>query len=603
MATRWVVFFLFITLCFVHSTAVAATDVLGGTEVKGALRITVTNGTTTVERHDGSGWRNVSYDDASSGFAHYNTALAYPRYDESYGIVGVEPTRDLDFEYELKSQKQSGDTITTVFEDPDWYELKQEVTYSGAGSAYDIRYELTNLANEGYWFRLFRYHSASDGAGGVAQGSGYYRASADEVGVNIAVDGEEIDYSIRAVTPSRGYQAGDYEAVRAGVIDAAGDGLDATVDEGGVDAGYAMQWSSGGNVLANGGTWVVEFRERFEAWSVVSDPYLTEDDAGNMAFRFDTHEALRSASSAIAVRVDGPNTANVYSFDRDDFSLSGRNPFTYTLTTRQAFDDGPGTYTARVDDAITRNRRDGADGTSIDTHELQRAAAAPETSEIRATSLHAADGVDAARVTIRLRDANGRALQSGGDRVQVEATGSASVSSVTDNNDGTYTASVTNSRAGTVAVSATVNGRAISTASPRVEFRADSASERESVSATIDGASTSADDPDATSSILSLTRPHMADGEDASMIVVRLKDANGNDLPTGGEQVEVNVTGSAEVSAVTDYGDGTYSATVTNNVAETVEVSASVNGQSITASDRDLLFFPCAGWRKNVGEC
>ncbi|MEF8886118.1 MAG: Ig-like domain-containing protein [Haloarculaceae archaeon] len=78
------------------------------------------------------------------------------------------------------------------------------------------------------------------------------------------------------------------------------------------------------------------------------------ESGGDLTLSFDSSEALGSDTSDISVTVDGPNTNDVYSFDRTDFSETnnGDGTFTYTLTTTQAYDDGAGTYTATVDDAV-----------------------------------------------------------------------------------------------------------------------------------------------------------------------------------------------------------------------------------------------------------
>lgn len=152
-----------------------------------------------------TGWRDVTHEDESTGFPRYNTVFVYPQYDETCGIVGVEPAHDLNCQYELNSQKKSGNTITTICEDPGWYVLKQEVTYSGDGSAFDLRYELRNTSDEGYWFRLFRYHAVTDPYSddrAVAKRTGYYRSEADEVGLKLTLGGEEFN-SVFARSPLR----------------------------------------------------------------------------------------------------------------------------------------------------------------------------------------------------------------------------------------------------------------------------------------------------------------------------------------------------------------------------------------------------------------
>ena len=56
-----------------------------------------------------------------------------------------------------------------------------------------------------------------------------------------------------------------------------------------------------------------------------------------------------------------------------------------------------------------------------------------------------------------------------------------------------------------------------------------------------------------------------------------------------GGTVVVSASGSAQASGVTDNRDGTYSATVTNTVAETVRVSATLDGAAITDT-ADVVF-------------
>lgn len=102
----------------------------------------------------------------------------------------------------------------------------------------------------------------------------------------------------------------------------------------------------------------------------VSNVALSGDGAGNLDFSFQTDEQLGSDASDIAVSVDGPNTPDVYSFDRTDFSESGSGPYTYALATTQAYDDGAGTYAVSVDDAVDPDGADGADGTQTGSYTL-----------------------------------------------------------------------------------------------------------------------------------------------------------------------------------------------------------------------------------------
>jgi hypothetical protein len=106
----------------------------------------------------------------------------------------------------------------------------------------------------------------------------------------------------------------------------------------------------------------------------LSNVSLENDGNDNLAFSFESDEALGTNASDLAVRVDGPSTAAVYSFDRTDFTESGSGPYTYTLSTTQAYDDGDGTYTAAVEDALDPSGNDGADGSQSDTYTLDTTA-------------------------------------------------------------------------------------------------------------------------------------------------------------------------------------------------------------------------------------
>ena len=172
-------------------------------------------------------------------------------------------------------------------------------------------------------------------------------------------------------------------------------------------------------------------------------------------------------------------------------------------------------------------------------------AADPATSTITAspTSI-TADGVTTSTITVQLKDANSNDLTSGGDAV-VLSTDLGSLGSVTDNGDGTYTATQTSSTtAGTATVTGTVNAASI-TDDAQVTFTPGAA------------------DP-ATSTITASPTSITADGVTTSTITVQLKDANSNDLTAGGDAVVLS-TDLGSLGSVTDNGDGTYTATLTSS--------------------------------------
>jgi hypothetical protein len=80
---------------------------------------------------------------------------------------------------------------------------------------------------------------------------------------------------------------------------------------------------------------------------------------------------------------------------------------------------------------------------------------------IVATSPVLADGMTTSNVTVTIADTDGNKFSSSAGTVALSATGSAVVSTVTDNANGTYSATVTNTTPETVTISGTLGGTAI----------------------------------------------------------------------------------------------------------------------------------------------
>jgi adhesin/invasin len=74
----------------------------------------------------------------------------------------------------------------------------------------------------------------------------------------------------------------------------------------------------------------------------------------------------------------------------------------------------------------------------------------------------------------------------------------------------------------------------------------------------------------------------------ASTITIQLKDAFGNDLTTGGHAVTVELnaasTGNGSLSAVTDNGDGTYTATFNASSTGNAIINARLSGILLSSS-------------------
>ena len=82
-------------------------------------------------------------------------------------------------------------------------------------------------------------------------------------------------------------------------------------------------------------------------------------------------------------------------------------------------------------------------------------------------------GNETVDVTVTLNSANGSPVTNAGNIVEISASGSATVGPVTNNGDGTYTASVTSTAAGAQAVNITITAAGVQlNASPSISFAA-----------------------------------------------------------------------------------------------------------------------------------
>ncbi|WP_018882954.1 invasin domain 3-containing protein [Paenibacillus massiliensis] len=179
-------------------------------------------------------------------------------------------------------------------------------------------------------------------------------------------------------------------------------------------------------------------------------------------------------------------------------------------------------------------------------------------------SLHpviVANGLSQSLITVRLKDAYGNALDAGGDQVVFNTTAGI-LGNTVDNGDGSYSVLLWSSTlTGRAVVSARVNGTNL-IASTAVEFIPGPAS--------------------ATTSELRID--HMAltaNGMDTTTVTVQLKDAFGNTITAGGDDVTIR-SSTGILGPITDHGDGTYTAELTaGTISGTAALLASVNGESV----------------------
>ena len=243
---------------------------------------------------------------------------------------------------------------------------------------------------------------------------------------------------------------------------------------------------------------------------------------------------------------DRPGDASLFSIDANG---------NITLTTIPTTTSNPYEVLVRVTDL-----EDGSDFIRININ-LNATGASSASSIVTATPNSVdADGSSAATVTVTLNNNNGSAVTNAGNVVTINAGGDAVVSAVTNNGDGSYTATVTNTTAEAVLVTAAVSGSSID--------------QTATITFTGNGNGIGAAD----ASMTTVTPTVNADG--TVTLLISLFEANGTPLAIGGDNITLTATGGASVGSIVDNGDGTYSAVITNNAGGSSDISGTVNGQS-----------------------
>ncbi|HEX4662243.1 MAG TPA: invasin domain 3-containing protein [Candidatus Saccharimonadales bacterium] len=176
-----------------------------------------------------------------------------------------------------------------------------------------------------------------------------------------------------------------------------------------------------------------------------------------------------------------------------------------------------------------------------------------------------ANNSDASTITLTLHDINDNPV-SGQTVVFASSLTSSKMSSVTDNRNGTYTASLTGTKAGNTGISVTVNGTALGVTAAQVTLMADGSN------------------LDASNSGITVTPATIvADNSETSKISVVLKDVNGN--PVSGQTVQLisSLTGTS-IGSITDNIDGSYSALLSGTKAGSASLSLRVNGTALAVT-------------------
>ena len=195
-------------------------------------------------------------------------------------------------------------------------------------------------------------------------------------------------------------------------------------------------------------------------------------------------------------------------------------------------------------------------------------------------SLASGNGVT---VTLQAEDAAGNKLTTGGLAVAFAAgscqrRSSATFSAITDNGNGTYTATFTGTTGGTNTIMATIGGQAVTSTAP-------------AVTVTIGPVSLA-------KSFVTAAFPSIASGG-VDTVTLQAEDAAGNKFTTGGLTVAFALGSSggapgARSVRFTDNKNGTYTATFTGTTAGSNSITATIGGQNVTATAPAVTITPVA---------
>ncbi|GAA0341638.1 hypothetical protein GCM10009131_21200 [Morganella psychrotolerans] len=180
-----------------------------------------------------------------------------------------------------------------------------------------------------------------------------------------------------------------------------------------------------------------------------------------------------------------------------------------------------------------------------------------------------ADNTETSTLTLTLKDVNDN-LVSGQTVLFSTALADVTFSTVTDNQNGTYTATLKGTKAGEAALKVTVNGAELVVAAVSVTLNGDSGNLSEDKS-----------------SLTALPATIVANNTETSELILTLKDVNGNTV--SGQTVLFSTTlADISFSTVTDNQDGTYTATLKGTKAGNAEIKVSVNNAAFNVTPKTV---------------
>ena len=231
--------------------------------------------------------------------------------------------------------------------------------------------------------------------------------------------------------------------------------------------------------------------------------------------------------------------------------------------------DGTGTYTSTITASKTADTEHisatatKAGVSSTTSAPLTETPGAPILGLTLSPSTITADGVATSTATASVKDSNGNPYSSETVTIATNGDTTISPSPMTNNHDGTYTATITSSK----------------TADQETITATDNAVNPPTATATL----TELAGPAASVALALNPTSLTADGTSTSTATATVKDVNNN--PVKNETVTMSTNGDAAVGAVTNHLDGTYTATITASKTADVEtITAKANDANKTGT-------------------
>jgi len=250
------VFFSLVCFFAVSGWAFGETQILGGVETEGTLKISIyDNGDIGVHRYVGGGWQQQWYSGNCKSTLTYINGTDYA-VEGSYfngGWFDADATP-----LTTVSNTSTVDTAVLILERAGVVRVAQTIYYPAGAAHFNVRWEIQNLSSQ--TVNDLRFFSGGDTySSGDDCGSGFWHAPENAVGVTKVIGTEEQYMVIQGNTLPHAYESRYYGDVGNSVV---ANALTSAIDpDPYVDNGMAMEWRK--NSLAPGDTWTIDATEKF----------------------------------------------------------------------------------------------------------------------------------------------------------------------------------------------------------------------------------------------------------------------------------------------------------------------------------------------------